>query len=144
MTVCFMGGMLLSAKAENISVDMLNKKGKERMAYSEDVVRVAIGDTVTWEPTEKGHNVQFIAGPDGWKLPKKSKINKVVSYIRNKGADFHFISASENNAWLLNIRGKDSDYSPIPDSYILIDKHKKVNFFCDFRKISLSLSLIHI
>ena len=68
----------------------------------------------------------------------KSKINKVVYYLKNKGADFHFITASENNAWLLNIRGKDSDYSPIPDSYILIDKYKKVNFFCDFRKISLS------
>ena len=40
----------------------------------------------------------------------KSKINKVVSYLKNKGADFHFITASENNAWLLNIRGKDSDY----------------------------------
>ena len=64
----------------------------------------------------------------------KSKINKVVSYLKNKGADFHFITASENNAWLLNIRGKDSDYSPIPDSYILIDKYKKVNFFCDLKK----------
>ena len=53
MTVCFMGGMLLSAKAENISIDMLNKKGKERMAYSEDVARVAVGDTITWKPTEE-------------------------------------------------------------------------------------------
>ena len=61
MTVCFMGGMLLSAKAENISIDMLNKKGKERMAYREDVVKVAVGDTGTCEPTEKGNNVQFIA-----------------------------------------------------------------------------------
>ena len=68
----------------------------------------------------------------------KSKINKVVNYLKNKGADFYFITASENNAWLLNIRGKDSDYSPIPDSYILIDKYKKVDFFCDLRKISLS------
>ena len=68
----------------------------------------------------------------------KSKIDDVVYYLKNKGADFHFITASENNAWLLNIRGKDSDYSPIPESYILIDKYKKVNFFCDLRKISLS------
>tara|TARA_Y100001937_G_scaffold5413_1_gene7134 strand:+ start:506 stop:949 length:444 start_codon:yes stop_codon:yes gene_type:complete len=78
ITMCFMGGMLLSAKAEDMSIDMLNKKGKERMAYSEDVARINVGDTITWKPTEKGHNVQFIAGPDGWKLPKKSKINKVV------------------------------------------------------------------
>ena len=68
-----------------------------------------------------------------------SKISKVVSFLKNKSADFLFITASENNAWLLNIRGKDSDYSPLPDSYILIDKNKKVDFFCDLRKISISL-----
>ncbi|MDA9684825.1 aminopeptidase P family protein [Candidatus Pelagibacter bacterium] len=68
----------------------------------------------------------------------KSKINKVVSYLKNKGADFHFITASENNAWLLNIRGRDSEYSPLPDSYILIDKNKKVDFFCDLKKVTTS------
>ena len=51
---------------------------------------------------------------------KSLHINSVASYLKKKGADFHFITASENNAWLLNIRGKDSDYSPIPESYILI------------------------
>ena len=66
----------------------------------------------------------------------KSKINKVVSYLKNKGADFHFITASENNAWLLNIRGKDSEYSPLPDCYILIDKNKKIDFFCNLKKVS--------
>ena len=68
----------------------------------------------------------------------KSKINKVVSYLKNKGADFQFITASENNAWLLNIRGRDSEYSPLPDSYILIDKNKKVDFFCDLKKVTTS------
>lgn len=78
MTLCFMGGMLLSANAADMSIDMLNKQGKEKMLYSVNVAEVDIGDTITWEPKDKGHNVQFIAGPDGWKLPKKSKINKVV------------------------------------------------------------------
>ena len=52
--------------------------------------------------------------------------------------DFQFISSSENNAWLLNIRGRDTKYTPIPYSYILIDKHKKVKFFCNPKKLSLS------
>ncbi len=78
MTLCFMGGMLLSANAADMSIDMLNKQGKEKMLYSVNVAEVDVGDTITWEPKDKGHNVQFIAGPDGWKLPKKSKINKVV------------------------------------------------------------------
>ena len=49
-----------------------------------------------------------------------------------------FITASENNAWLLNIRGNDTQYTPIPYSYILIDKNKNIKFFCDLKKTSLS------
>ncbi len=66
----------------------------------------------------------------------KSKINKVSKFLKNKKAEFLFITASENNAWLLNIRGHDTKYSPIPYSYILIDKYKNIKFFCDLRKIS--------
>ena len=66
----------------------------------------------------------------------KSKINKIISFMKKKGADYQFISASENNAWLLNIRGHDSNYSPIPNSYILVDKRKNIKFFCDLARIS--------
>ena len=68
----------------------------------------------------------------------KSKISKIVSYIKKKGADYLFITASENNAWLLNIRGGDSKFAPIPQSYILIDKNKKLKFFCNLKKTSTS------
>ena len=64
------------------------------------------------------------------------KVKKVVSFIKKKDADYQFISASENNAWLLNIRGRDTDYTPIPFSYILINKNKKIKFFCDLKKIN--------
>ena len=67
------------------------------------------------------------------------KINKVVNNLKNKGADFQFITSCENNAWLLNIRGKDAEYTPVPHSYVLIDKNKNVKLFCDPRKISRSL-----
>ena len=69
----------------------------------------------------------------------KRKINKVVSNLKKVKADFQFITSSENNAWLLNIRGSDSKYTPIPYSYILLDKKKGINFFCDLKKISNSL-----
>ena len=39
--------------------------------------------------------------------------------MKKKGADYQFITASENNAWLLNIRGKDAKYSPLPHCNIL-------------------------
>ena len=68
------------ALAEDTTVEMLNKRDDgAKMAYSQDITRVDVGDTVTWVPTSKGHNVEFVAGPEGWDKPKKSKNNKEVS-----------------------------------------------------------------
>ena len=74
--VVFVSSMAYSA---HMSIDMLNKLGKEKMVYSVDVAEIDAGDTITWLPATKGHNVHFIAGPDGWDLPKKSKNNKEVA-----------------------------------------------------------------
>jgi pseudoazurin len=71
----------LPAVAGTISIDMLNKRADgEKMVYSQDVVNVKTGDTVTWLPKSKGHNVQFISVPDGIKKLKKSKLNKQFSF----------------------------------------------------------------
>ena len=43
---------------------MLNKKGKERMLFSEKIARVNVGDTVFWKAKSKGHNVEFIMKND--------------------------------------------------------------------------------
>ena len=70
-----------SAFAANVDVDMLNKRDDgAKMVYSLDIVDVSVGDTVTWLPTAKGHNVQFIAGPDSAELPRKSKLNKQFTH----------------------------------------------------------------
>ena len=80
-TVALLGVMACSpALAADTTVEMLNKRDDgAKMVYSEDITRIDVGDTVTWVPTSKGHNVEFIAGPDGWDAPKKSKNNKEVS-----------------------------------------------------------------
>ena len=68
-----------------------------------------------------------------------SKINRIVSNLKKKKADFQLVTASENNAWLFNIRGHDTNYTPIPYCHSLIDKNRKIKFFCDLNKISRSL-----
>ena len=79
-TVTVMVALSTTAFAEDISVDMLNKRDDgAKMVYSEDISRIEVGDSVTWLPTSKGHNVEFIAGPDGWDAPKKSKLSKEVA-----------------------------------------------------------------
>ena len=45
-------------------------------------------------------------------IHRKTKIKKLVNILKNKKIDLQFITASENIAWLLNIRGHDSDFSP--------------------------------
>ena len=59
--------------------------------------------------------------------------------MKKCNADFQFITASENSAWVLNIRGNDSKYVPTPHCYILIDKNENVQVFCNLKKITSSL-----
>ena len=62
------------------TIEMLNKDDQgNKMVYSEEVAKIEVGETITWVPTSKGHNVEMIAGPDGAELPKKSKNGKEVS-----------------------------------------------------------------
>ena len=70
-----------SSFAADVTIDMLNKLGKESMVYSKKIVRVNVGDTVTWLAKSKGHNVEFIKGGVPAGVDKfKSKFNKDVSY----------------------------------------------------------------
>ena len=79
-TVALMGLLSTPALAADISVDMLNKRDDgAKMVYSEDISTIEVGDSITWLPTSKGHNVEFIAGPDGWDAPRKSKLSKEVA-----------------------------------------------------------------
>lgn len=62
------------------TIEMLNKRDDGSiMVYSVDVVKIAIGETITWVPKDKMHNVEMLKGPDSAKLPKKSKFSKVFS-----------------------------------------------------------------
>ena len=79
-TVSIVLAMATPALAEDMTIDMLNKRDDgAKMVYSEDIARIEVGDTITWAPTSKGHNVEFIAGPDGWDAPRKSKLSKEVA-----------------------------------------------------------------
>jgi len=79
-TVAVMVALSTPAFAADTTVEMLNKRDDgAKMVYSEDISTIEVGDSITWLPTSKGHNVEFIAGPDGWDAPKKSKLSKEVA-----------------------------------------------------------------
>ncbi len=67
--------LCVPAMAENYVIEMLNKDADgNKMVFSEQIVMIEVGDTVTWVPTSKGHNVEMIASPNNLKY--KSKPNK--------------------------------------------------------------------
>ncbi len=63
-----------------------------------------------------------------------SKLSKISSHLKKIKSDYIFISAPENVAWILNIRGKDSPNSPVPNARLIISKSKKVYLFCKIQK----------
>ena len=62
---------------------------------------------------------------------KISKIKRVIKYLKDTKADYLFVTAPENVAWLLNIRGNDNPNSPIPNSHLILTKEKKIILFAD-------------
>ena len=54
------------------------------------------------------------------------KISRVSSFLKRNKYDYLFITAPENIAWLLNIRGHDSPTSPIPNCNLLLTKEKYI------------------
>ena len=92
-----------------IDVIFLEKKRKEHFFYQ--VNDKIVGENVT------------------------SKVNRLFKIIKKNKSDSIFISAPENVAWLLNIRGKDNPNSPIPNSRIILDKEKNIFLFTNLKKI---------
>ena len=64
----------------------------------------------------------------------RSKIKKISKFIKKNNSDYLFVSAPENVAWILNIRGSDSPNSPIPNSRLIISKTNKIYLICKVHK----------
>ena len=66
------------AQAADHQIQMLDKGEKGVMVFQPDLVRGAPGDTVTFVPTDKGHNAESIWGmiPDGQRPSKARPANK--------------------------------------------------------------------
>ena len=64
-----------------------------------------------------------------------SKITKLSKILKRNKSDSIFVSAPENVAWLLNIRGGDNPNSPIPNARLIMDKEKNIYFFSNKKKV---------
>ncbi len=64
----------------------------------------------------------------------ESKLTRMREQLAKKKADAMIISALDEIAWLLNIRGKDVEYNPVVISYVVLETDK-CTLFVDANKV---------
>ena len=95
------------------------------MVYSQEVAKIDVGQTIKWVPTDKGHNVEMLAGPDGYDVPKK-KLNKSVSMkfsVRN--LSLSMLSESMGMIGIIVVGGDKSNLDAIKTAKVSGSKSKK-------------------
>ena len=87
-------------------VEMWNKDPedkKRKMVFSQEILVVQPGDLIQFVATDKGHNVEFIDGPDGVELPKKSKISKDVEVYLTEPGVYVYVCTPHASMGMLGI-----------------------------------------
>jgi len=65
----------------------------------------------------------------------QEKIVKVKNILLKNEVDYLLVTAPENVAWILNIRGYDSAFSPIPNARLLINNKGNIDLFSQTEKV---------
>ena len=70
-------------------------------------------------------------------ISSEEKILEVKKFFNKDKVDYLLVTAPENIAWILNIRGHDSTFSPIPNARLLMNKNGYIHFFANPKKITI-------
>ena len=98
--------MAMPAFAQDVTVEMWNKDPddkKRKMVFSQEIVTIEAGQSVEWLATDKGHNVQIIAGPEGYELPKKSKLSKDVTLTFDQEGVYVYVCTPHASMGMIGI-----------------------------------------
>ena len=112
--------------AADIAIEMLNKDADgNKMVFSEEVVKVDVGDTVTWLPSSKGHNVEMISSPN--KMKFKSKNGKEAKITFETPGIYYYLCTPHKGMGMIGLVVVGNDLSNIDDiaSAKAIGKSKK-------------------
>ena len=94
--------MSTPALAADLTIEMLNKDADgNKMVYSSEIARVEVGDTITWVPTTKGHNVEMIASPNDMKL--KSKTGKEVKVTFEMPGIYYYLCTPHKGMGMIGL-----------------------------------------
>ena len=119
-----------SSFAADVTIEMLNKLGKESMVYSKKVVKIDVGDTIFWKATNPGHNVEFIKGG----IPKgvekfKTKFNKDAEYTFTVPGIYAYWCTPHKSMGMIGFVVVGNDKSNLEDI-------KKITYYSRSKKIA--------
>ena len=100
--------------AADVAIEMLNKDADgNKMVFSEEVVKVDVGDTVTWLPSSKGHNVEMISSPNRMKF--KSKNGKEAKITFETPGIYYYLCTPHKGMGMIGLVVVGNDMSNIDD-----------------------------
>ena len=76
LTLTFLICLISLSHSKVVLAETIQIEFTENDSYS-----IEVGETIEWLPKNKGHNVEFLAGPKMYLLPKKSNIDEVHSVV---------------------------------------------------------------
>ena len=112
--------------AADVTIEMLNKDADgNRMVYSQEIAEIKVGDTVTWLPASKGHNVEMISSPNDMKF--KSKNGKEAKITFDTPGIYYYWCTPHKGMGMIGLVVVGNDLSNIDDvaSAKAIGKSKK-------------------
>jgi pseudoazurin len=100
--------------AADVAIEMLNKDADgQKMVYSQEVVKIEVGDTVTWLPSSKGHNVEMISSPN--KMKFKSKNGKEARITFEIPGIYYYLCTPHKGMGMIGLVVVGNDLSNIDD-----------------------------
>ena len=108
MRLYFLLALLIISKgtlAKTIQIEFT-----ENDSYSIEVAFIDVGDTIEWLPKNKGHNVEFLVGPDMDTLPNNSKINEFHSILFKTPGVYLYGCSPHLNMGMLGLIVFDNDF----------------------------------
>ena len=117
--------------AEDATIEMLNKLDKRSMVFSQEIVRVDVGNKVFWKATDPGHNVEFISKngvPEG--VEKfKSKVGKDTEFTFEIPGIYAYWCTPHKNMGMIG-------FVVVGDDKSNLEEIKKLKFSAKSKKIA--------
>jgi len=66
--------------------------------------------------------------------------SRIAAMLQDAGVDRLAVTLPDNIAWLMNVRGADVPYNPMPHSFLILDKDGGADWFVDGRKLGADTS----